>query len=229
MFVISSNSPSHALEKVCGFLWPATLLRRAKRETDEELKARYLNLVNSWVVRAKQETDAEFFVEEANRLYSLELDRKRDVETKGSALIGVAGLALTLTSIGLTLVGKEFATVDWTLKVPILTIICVAIIYFIGSGYYAVRATQILPFWTATTYGFAAIPQGPESKIEWGARKLAQTEMNYDVTRMRTNYLSASQSMLLRGLVVLGAGALVLFSVLLAFPTPSSNSTFIRH
>jgi len=223
---MSTKSLSNALELICGFIWPPVPLRKVQlTETDEQLDARYDALVKLWTQRAKQATDIEFFVEEANRLYDLEFDRKNIVETKGSSLIGVTGLALTLTTIGLTLVAREFAAGGWPLRV-VMAAICAAIVYFIGSGYYAVRATQILPFWTATTYGFAHT-MGQNMKIEWVAQKLAQTEMNYDVTRLRTNYLSVSQSMLLRGLLVLTVVALLLFSVLPKTTVPPSNSTAV--
>ena len=50
-----------------------------------------------------------------------------------------------------------------------------------------------------------------------GLTSLADTEMNYDATRIRTNYLSVSQVMFMRGLFVLGVAAIFLFFLL----TPS--------
>lgn len=175
-----------------------------------------------------------FFLEQADRLYASEIERKATIEEKGSSLLSVIGLALTLTSVGLSITGKELsiaATRDVPIRGAVVVLLLFAIVYFIASGYYALRVVEVGPFWTHTVSSLAQVLSSKgKPNAKWAAERLAHTEINYDLIRAKSNFLSASQGLFLRGLIVLALGAVLLFVpfLLQVIPPTPANQTRIN-
>ena len=187
----------------------ASRANRMLKEEDEDKK--HNELVKNWLNFMRQKKiDVDFLADQVDELYDSEVGRRNAIEAKASSLLGVVGLALTLTSIGFALNGQESITSGQVAKVALVAIV-VAVVYFVASGYYAARVRELRRLWTSTTSSFRDVMSSAQNaKLEMAARRLADIDMNYSVTLTRSNMLSMSQDLLLRALFFLGSSLVLL-------------------
>lgn len=223
--VLSLSHRFDRLRRVIEWLVPPIQARRANRIINQRLEKDFAELVNAWTIESKNpKVDSGFFASRAKDLFVSEMERKNVIEQKASSLLGVAGLALTLTSIGLTLSGRDLGVAPWEVLVAMI-FLSVAILHFIASGYYAVRAMEVSSIRTPSTSELReCLLQGHDAAAVWGALYLADTEKNYESTLIRSNCLSVSQTMFMRGLIILGVGSILLFIFLVTTSTLHQTS-----
>ncbi len=155
----------------------------------------------------------------ADDLYGFEMQRLNILARKATSILAAAGFVISLSSLTLAVM-KDWLNHSWSLFV--LFFIILAIIHFVSSAASAAKALEISHFHQLTT-GIvddalkAEKPIDPRSiQLQWTVEKLVDVDMNYQIMLTKTNWLSAAQSLFLRGTYLTGIGFVLLVFMLLS-------------
>lgn len=202
--------------KIIEKVWPPVSVWDINRNLQKEVeKFRenkdncYSKLLQGWFSKIvkKKGVNAQFIGEKADEVYNAEINRREILERKASSLRNALGLAVALITVVPIIAGRDLGLQSWVAGVVII-LLGVAIFHLLSSGYYATLVLKVAPLFITTTESITdVISSAKNARINWAAEKLASTEINYKATLIKSNYLSVSQSLFLRGLVILAVGA----------------------
>lgn len=202
------------VRRVMEVLWPPIPAWRINADLKKQIEDRlasddeYQSAFDDLLAEFKKATDHSTLLSEALRIEQAEIDRKEVVESKASSLANATGLAVTLVALVPTVLEA-----DWGLAKPVAVIsglaFVLAIIHLLVAVDYAVNVSMVAPFYVSSAGTVKrSLQKGSLDEASLAAEKLVNAEMNVPALIVKTNCLSVAQSLFVRGIALLGIGAL---------------------
>ncbi|GFP34330.1 hypothetical protein HKBW3S43_00123 [Candidatus Hakubella thermalkaliphila] len=152
-------------------------------------------------------------IQEADRVYEFEIQRRTIIENKASSLLHTMGLIITLLTflIGY-LIGKgELIYVSVAMRQILMGAILLVLIYFFISVRCALKVLELLPIHIITPNDLGKLEVNNQLQ-QITKRKMDETYKNEEVTRIKSNYLWAAQRCFRNGVIIL---LIIIFLVIL--------------
>lgn len=218
---------SKRFSKILIFFWPPCEVYEVNAENQKELnqfvyctpderKKKIWEKIAPWYEKLKTiKIVQDWIVKKAIEISNSELQRRAVLENKANSLLIATGLGISILSIVPVIFGKlwDFPV---TLSIIVGLSFTIAVIYLVFGAYYAIWVTKVGPIFIEDTSSMDDIINFNGEKILRSvAEIIANTELNYKCSLIKSNNLLVAQKLFIRGLIAVVIGATITCSILI--------------
>lgn len=188
-------------------MWRATFYLEKKIKKQEEL---YQQIFNGFVKNTTSKSYPNELFSEIDKVEQGEIHRKEMLESKASSLLNTLGISVTLIVLVPAILGK-----DWELSKCVAIVVALfftfAVVHLLMAAYYAAKVTKVGSYCMKSADSIEDWIQNDPKKLVnlIAAEKFANTKVNQLKLITKCNCLVVAQILFIRGIGLLGIGALV--------------------